>query len=103
MGITFLPKHVEGEDEIKARYPYLGDGEISVLARGQQLEKEEASYTCVLDDKRARNVATALGLQFTGTLGLLNRLEQRGVLDRDERKALTVELRARGFRIPKDA
>lgn len=103
VGVTFLPKEIDGEDAIKARYPFLGDGEVSVMARAQQLEAEGKSYTCVLDDGNARKVAKKLKLEMTGTLGLLQRLEQRGILTSDARKALIEELRARNFRMPKDA
>lgn len=98
--VTLLPKHVDGEEPLRARYPYLGAGEIAVLARAQQLAAERTPYTCVLDDKRARNVAQALKLELTGTLGLLARLEQRGAITGAERLALVAELRARGFRVP---
>ena len=45
----------------------LGPGEREVLALA--LESPEA--VCVIDDALARRVASALGLRFTGTLGIL--------------------------------
>ncbi len=73
------------------------------MTRAQHLEAEGRPYTCVLDDGNARKVAKKLKLELTGTLGLLQRLERRGMLTQDERKGLIEELRARNFRMPKDA
>ncbi len=71
----------------------LGDGEIEVLALG--LETPEALL--ILDDRRARRQALALGLQVSGTLGILLLAKERGVLE-----AVTPvmdRLEALGFRL----
>ena len=56
---------------------HLGDGEKEVLALG--LETEDALL--ILDDRDARRYARALELEITGTLGLLLRAKERGILD----------------------
>lgn len=56
---------------------HLGDGEKEVLALG--LETEDALL--ILDDRDARRYAQALELEITGTLGLLLRAKERGILD----------------------
>ena len=56
---------------------HLGDGEKEVLALG--LETENALL--ILDDRDARRYARALELEITGTLGLLLRAKERGILD----------------------
>lgn len=56
---------------------HLGDGEKEVLALG--LETQDPLL--LLDDRDARRYARTLGLEITGTLGLLLRAKERGILD----------------------
>ena len=56
---------------------HLGDGEKEVLALG--LETQDSLL--LLDDRDARRYARTLGLEITGTLGLLLRAKERGILD----------------------
>ena len=56
---------------------HLGDGEKEVLALG--LETPEALL--LLDDRDARRYARTLGLEISGTLGLLLQAKERGILD----------------------
>lgn len=53
----------------------LGPGETQVL----MLALETAGAIVVLDDARARQLAEALGLRLTGTLGLLLDVKQAGL------------------------
>ena len=55
----------------------LGAGETAVLAC---VADAPAERLAVLDDKAARRCAEALGLRVTGTMGLLLRARQSGVL-----------------------
>ncbi|MGH7784825.1 MAG: DUF3368 domain-containing protein, partial [Candidatus Binatia bacterium] len=54
----------------------LGAGEREVLA----LALETADSVCVLDDALARQVARALQLRFTGTLGVLIDAKRAGLI-----------------------
>ena len=56
---------------------HLGDGEKEVLALG--LETQDSLL--LLDDRDARRYARTLGLEITGTLGLLLRAKERGILN----------------------
>ncbi len=56
---------------------HLGDGEKEVLALG--LETQDALL--LLDDRDARRYAQTLELEISGTLGLLLRAKERGILD----------------------
>ena len=56
---------------------HLGDGEKEVLALG--LETQDPLL--LLDDRDARRYAQTLGLEISGTLGLLLRAKERGILD----------------------
>ena len=75
---------------------HLGDGEKEVLALG--LETQDALL--LLDDRDARRYAQTLELEISGTLGLLLRAKERGILDAvrpvlDRLQALQFRLNAR--------
>ena len=55
----------------------LGDGEKEVLALG--LETQNPLF--LIDDRNARRYARALELEVSGTLGLLLRAKEQGILD----------------------
>ncbi len=67
-------------------------GEASALA----LAIEKKTATIILDDLRARKVAKSLKLKITGTLGVLVKAKQDGVIDKV--KPLIDELRKTDFR-----
>ena len=71
----------------------LGNGEKEVLALG--LETQDALL--LLDDRDARRYARALELEITGTLGLLLRAKERGILDAV--RPVLDRLQALGFRL----
>ncbi|MEM4971880.1 MAG: hypothetical protein QXE01_11595 [Sulfolobales archaeon] len=64
--------HVE---EVKRRLPRLGIGESSAIFLA--LEKDKI---VVLDDKKARRLARELGLEVLGTISILKKLYEDGVL-----------------------
>jgi hypothetical protein len=55
----------------------LGAGEIQVMA----LAKETAEHLALLDDRRARRFADALGVVYTGTLGVLLKAKRARLLE----------------------
>jgi len=85
---------------LKLKFISLGQGELEVIFWGLKFEKEGGDYVCVLDDKRARNAAKKLGLNYTGTIGLLNMLKELGILTPIEKNNLLKKLREFGFRMP---
>ncbi|WP_437661581.1 DUF3368 domain-containing protein [Sorangium sp. So ce1182] len=68
-----------------------GEREVLALAAGR------SASLLLLDDGHARRYAKMLGLTFTGTLGILLRAKQRGLLDRVS--PCLDQLHALGFRI----
>ena len=54
----------------------LGSGESEVLAVGL----ENPGSLLIIDDRLARRVGAAIGLRFTGTLGVLLKAKQSGLL-----------------------
>lgn len=71
----------------------LGDGETAVIALALRMKAE----LTILDDLAARNVAAELGLNVTGTLGVLLAAHRKGIL-KNPRQALSA-LQDAGFRI----
>lgn len=53
-------------------------GEASAIA----LAKEMDDVLLLLDDLKARKLASKLNLKFTGTLGVINKAKQLGIIDK---------------------
>lgn len=68
-------------------------GEASAIA----FAKETESPLLLLDDLKARKLALKLNLKFTGTLGVIHRAKQLGVIERVQ--PLIEKLQATNFRI----
>ena len=68
-------------------------GEASAIA----LAKEMKSPLLILDDLKARKLATKLNLKFTGSLGVIHRVKEIGAIEKV--KPLIVKLQATNFRI----
>jgi predicted nucleic acid-binding protein len=65
----------------RTRYPTLGIGESSVILTALKLQNERKRYYAILDDGNARRVASNLGVNLTGTYGLLKTLKEKGHID----------------------
>ena len=68
-------------------------GEAETIALAMELEDVEV----ILDEKKARGIAERLGLEVIGTVAMLVRAKQKGVIS--EVKPLLRELQAKGFRL----
>jgi len=79
-GSIKINKLITAQDIIlfRTRYPVLGIGESSIILTALKLQKESKRYYAILDDKNARKVASQLGLNLTGTYGLLKTLKEKG-------------------------
>ena len=62
-------------EDVKRRLPRLGLGESSAILLALTRDK-----IVVLDDKRARKLARELGLEVIGTLSILRKLHEEGIL-----------------------
>jgi predicted nucleic acid-binding protein len=70
-------------------------GESSSIALAMETEES----ILILDDGKARRYAKNIGLTLTGTIGIIVKSIQSGLLSEDIATILA-ELRQRGFRIP---
>jgi predicted nucleic acid-binding protein len=71
----------------------LDNGEASAIALA--IEKENA--TIILDDLKARKYANRLGINVTGTLGVINKAKSEGIIEKI--KPIIELLRKTDFRI----
>ena len=68
-------------DAFRTRYLRLGIGECSVILTSLKMNKSKKRYYAILDDGAARKVASKLGVNLTGTYGLLKTLKEKGHID----------------------
>jgi predicted nucleic acid-binding protein len=87
---------VRDDAKTKAINTFLGLGESSAIA----LALEVKDALLILDDKKARQCARNIGLEFTGIIGVLSQAYHKGLVE-DIDKILS-KLRMTGFRIPPD-
>jgi predicted nucleic acid-binding protein len=86
---------------LSKRYPWLHDGEISVLCLGLQKQRERTRYICIIDE-RARTLKDTLQIHIHGTVGLLLWQKDRGELSADECHDLYKKVKESSFRITED-
>ncbi|MFC6825659.1 hypothetical protein [Halopelagius fulvigenes] len=89
-------------EELSNRYLGLGRGELSVLALGEKYESSGSTYSCVLDDGRARTVCERLELELMGSLGVMRELIRAESIAFEQADALVQEMRANGTRLPEN-
>lgn len=87
--------------QLKKDFRGLDIGECDTLLLYKRVSPHVRSY-CILDEKRARSVARKLGIPFTGLLGLLVLLKQRGIVGEREAGKIVEDLRDSGFWMPAD-
>jgi len=74
---NFAILHISNENAKKYFKTALHKGEVEVMILADELNAD----ICIIDDKLARGYAKHLGLTITGTLGLLMKAKERGILD----------------------
>jgi predicted nucleic acid-binding protein len=75
------------------RFMQLGRGESDAIS----LALEHPISTLLLDDRAARKIATALGLPLIGTVGILEKAAEMGLIDLGD---AFERLKATDFRFP---
>ena len=74
---NFSIQHITNENAKKYFKTALHKGEVEVMILADELDTD----ICIIDDRLAREYAKYLGLTVTGTLGLLMKSKERGILD----------------------
>jgi predicted nucleic acid-binding protein len=83
----------------KAGYPNLDEGEIQVLILGRKLKRQGRLYMCVIDEGPATKIARRNNISRTGTLGLLDKLNDLGIIDEKKKEKLLSMLEHSKFRL----
>lgn len=86
---------------LSKRYPWLHDGEISILCLSLQKEQQHERYIAIIDE-RARKLRDTLLIRIHGTIGLLLWQKDRGELSTGECHDLYKRIGESSFRIPED-
>ena len=101
--IQILKKNtVEEIQEFRKDFPGLGLGECDSMLAYQKLRDAGERVYCILDDGKAREKATELGIEFTGLVGLLQRMKQKNVMSHDDIGKIVKLLKDSNFRFPAD-
>jgi len=90
---------VDEVSKLKVRHPKLGEGEIQVLILGRRLNTEGKEYFCILDEGPATKIALQYGIAKKGTIGLLNLINDLGIINKDKKENLLNLLRHSSFRL----
>lgn len=88
-----LIKQVKDRKYIEFLETIVDEGESSAIA----LAKEMESPLLIIDDLKARKLATKLNLKYTGTIGVIHKAKQNGVIE--QIKPIIDKLQATNFRI----
>ena len=56
----------------------LHSGEVETMILADELKAD----ICIIDDRTARNYAISLGLKITGTIGVLIKAKEKGIIDK---------------------
>ena len=83
----------------RTRYPVLGLGESSIIITALKFQQEKKRYYAILDDGNARKIASKLGINLTGTYGLLKTLKEKGHIDEQMFNQCKEEMEKSKFRI----
>ena len=83
-------------ESLKKKYPWMHDGEASVICAGEQFQEEGIQYYCIIDEK-ARSISNKNGLKTTGTIGILLWEYERQQLSRDDLRRIKQELQNAPF------
>lgn len=80
--------------------PRLGEGEVSIICVGKELDQAREDYLCVLDDKLARETCEDEDIHRTGSIGLLNLLIADNLITENEAKQKLRIMDKNGARLP---
>jgi len=73
---NFLIQHIVNESAKRYFKTALHKGEVEVMILADEINAD----VCIIDDRLAREYAKYLGLKITGTLGLIVKAKERGLV-----------------------
>lgn len=97
--ITKLEPLSEEEIQIfRNRFYRLGRGESELILIAQQWQIKNKNFCCIIDDNVARKVGEGFNLKCKGTIGILRKLKERGLVSPQDIEVLFKRLEECGFR-----
>lgn len=93
-------ENIDYNQSLKVRYPFLGNGELSIIQGGLNL-KDSCFYQCIIDDLAARRVAEKLNLTISGSVGLLILLKNKNLYSKDKIDEIIESIDKSNFHISK--
>lgn len=80
------------------RYPRLGVGEVELIIIAKKWSALNKKFCCIIDDAIARRTAEEYGLKCKGTIGILQKLNEKGLIETSTLKLYYKKLKENGFR-----
>lgn len=78
-----LPRWIKIESVVDKKYQKLIEDQLDIgESSAIVLAVEKKNITVILDDLKARKLARQLGLRITGTLGIISRAKEIGVINK---------------------
>ncbi|KZX16799.1 hypothetical protein MBCUT_05180 [Methanobrevibacter cuticularis] len=101
--INLIKKDISEElSELSKRYPSLHEGELSIIALGKLCQKNSKNYLCVIDDKKARNIAKKLNLNLSGSIGLIKLLKSKNIFNENDINFIISDIENSKFYVSND-
>lgn len=96
------PEEIQAFRSIELMATSAGLGELDVILTYEKHKSTISPICCVLDDKAARDLASKLGIETIGLVGILRLLRDKSILDDLELNKIMAVLRRSGFRLGRD-
>ena len=93
-------KQIDGGEmqSFRNRYYKLGLGESEVILTANKWQAMNKKFCCIIDDQVARKVCEDFNFKCKGTIGILKKLNEQGLLTSQEMEMLFKKLEEAGFR-----
>ncbi|HOW29598.1 MAG TPA: hypothetical protein PK685_02905 [archaeon] len=85
-------------DKLRYRYLRLGKGECSIILAALKYNQKKEKYYAILDDKDARKIAKEMGVNLTGTVGLLLKLKEKNCISEETYTDCVTQMKNSKFR-----
>lgn len=92
------PVSEEEMRDFRNRFYRLGLGESELILIAKKWQIQNKSFCCIIDDNVARKVSEGFNLKCKGTIAILRKLKEKGIVSSQEIEMLFKTLEEAGFR-----
>ena len=92
------PVNKEEMQNFRNRFYRLGLGESELILVAQKWKAENKNFCCIIDDQVARKISESLNLKCKGTIAILKKLSEQGLISLQEVEIMFKTLDKSGFR-----